>query len=156
MKKFLLSLPLALSLAASASATEVQFSAPIKSGPLLGVVATGTIDLEDGIYTGQGTEVFTPPGGPNPNTGDIVGFEVSISTLTFTGQDNLLGPNDFRLVFNKGIVTQFLFSGAVFNPGASLFISLGANPVVFDVRTTGGQGQQLQSIGGPIEFTVVP
>ena len=75
-----------VALATPSLATEINFTLPIKSGPLLGQIGTGTIDLEDGTFTGQGTEIFFDPDFPqsNPSTGDIVGFSFTVLTLTFT------------------------------------------------------------------------
>ena len=142
-------------LATPAHATEFTFSVPIKSGPLLGTIATGTIDLEDGVFTGVGTETFAAPNNPFPNAGDIVSFELTILTLDFSEATTISGPTDFRIVFENGEVTQFSYLGALFNPGASAFLTIDAKKSEADIRTTGGKGEELRSLGGPVTFVQV-
>ena len=142
----------------AAQATEVTFTFPLKSGPLLGEIATGTIDLEDGIFTGNGSEVFVLPGAQQNfrGSGQILSFSVSISTLTFTEANRIGSLTDFIVRFQDGTVDQLSYSGALFNPGASLFLTVTKSVSKGDVRTTSGTGTQLQSLGGPFEFTVIP
>ncbi|NNL34712.1 MAG: hypothetical protein HKP35_02730 [Silicimonas sp.] len=138
--------------AVPASATEFTFSVPMKSGPLLGEIATGTIDLQDGVYTGTGTEIFAAPGSPIQNAGDIVRFDLNVLTLTFTEADRIGNPIELRITFQDGVVTQFHYSGALFDPGASAFLTISHSVNKADLRTTGGKGEQLQSIGSPFTF----
>ena len=154
-------LPLILALAGAmhpAQATELNFTIPLKSGPLLGEVATGTIDLEDGIFTGIGSEVFVLPAAQQnfPGSGQIVSFNVSVLTLTFTEANNIGSLNDFMIRLQDGSVDQLLYSGAIFNPGASLFLTVNKGNSKGDFRTTSGTNTQLQSLGGPLEFTLIP
>lgn len=146
---------LSLLLAAPAYATEFTFSVPMKSGPLLGTVAVGSIDLEDSVFTGTGTEVFTIPNNFIPSTGDILAFELTALTLTFTDAESIGGPGDLRIVFEDGVVTQFSYLGALTNPGASAFLTIDSSKNQADLRTTGGEGQQLRSLGGPFTFVQI-
>lgn len=142
----------AFTLASPVLATEFTFTVPMKSGPLFGDIVTGNIDLEDGIYTGTGTEIFAAPGHPIQGAGDIVGFTLNVRTLTFTEANRLGSPVEFMIRFDKGIVTQFMFNGALFSPGASAFLTISSSKNEADLRTTGGQGEELRSVGGPFTF----
>ncbi len=153
MFKFLLPLLLA---ATPTIATEFTFTVPMKSGPLFGDVLTGSIDLEDGVFTGNGTESFFGAGHSVRGAGDIVGFTLNVRTLTFTEANNLVSPTGFVVRFENGVVTQLIYLGALSSPGGSAFLTIDTSKNEADIRTTGGQGEELRSVGGPFTFTLVP
>ena len=142
--------------ATPAIATEFTFTVPMKSGPLFGDILTGSIDLEDGEFTGKGTETFFGVGHAVPDAGDIVGFTLNVRTLTFTEANTLVGPTSFMIRFVDGEVSDLTYVGALFSPGASAFLTINTSKNEADLRTTGGQGEELRSLGGPFSFTLVP